>query len=170
MRRQKMSLLSIFIICFSLVLIANTQTAQEEMSAAQVFKDGEINNIIDQLPDKLLSISYPESGVKVDSGNELTPTQVKTMPKIVWESETPDTYYTLLMTDPDAPNRAEPNFREVRHWLLVNIKGNDLSTGTTHFEFIGSGPPKDSGLHRYVFLLFKQTGKLEFDEPIVTNR
>jgi phosphatidylethanolamine-binding protein len=27
-----------------------------------------------------------------------------------------------------------------------------------------------SGLHRYVFLIYKQSGKLTFDEPRLTNR
>jgi phosphatidylethanolamine-binding protein len=52
----------------------------------------------------------------------------------------------------------------------VNIEGNDLSSGEKAFEFIGSGPPKDTGLHRYVFLLFKQpNGKIEYDAPHVSD-
>lgn len=31
-------------------------------------------------------------------------------------------------------------------------------------EYIGCGPPKGTGLRRYVYLVFKQTGKLSFDE------
>lgn len=74
-------------------------------------------------------------------------------------------------TDPDAPNREDPKFGEVRHWLVVNIPGNDLSSGEVKFEYIGSGPPSGSGLHRYAFLLFKQlNGKQEFDIATVTNR
>lgn len=30
---------------------------------------------------------------------------------------------------------------------------------------MGAGPPPDTEFHRYVFLLFKQPGKLTFDEP-----
>lgn len=37
-------------------------------------------------------------------------------------------------------------------------------------EYIGSGPGKDTGLHRYVFLIYKQNGKLNFDEKRLTNR
>jgi phosphatidylethanolamine-binding protein len=54
--------------------------------------------------------------------------------------------------------------------LAINIPGNDLSSGDTVFQFIGSGPPKDTGLHRYVFLLFKQTdGRVVFDSPYVSD-
>lgn len=75
------------------------------------------------------------------------------------------------MTDPDAPSREKPTAREFRHWLIVNIRGNDLSTGEVKWQFIGSGPPKGTKLHRYVFLLFKQTnGKQDFNDlPTVAN-
>lgn len=75
------------------------------------------------------------------------------------------------MTDPDAPTRQEPKFREVRHWLVANIPGDNISAGETIFEFIGSGPPQGSGLHRYVFLIYKQNGKIDVsEEPRTTNR
>ena len=45
-----------------------------------------------------------------------------------------------------------------------------MSKGDVLSEYIGSGPPKDSGLHRYVFLLYQQPGKLTFDEKRLTNR
>lgn len=61
-------------------------------------------------------------------------------------------FTTVLQTDPDAPNRQEPKFGEVRHWLVVNIPGSNISAGDTKFQYIGSGPPSGSGLHRYVFL------------------
>ena len=52
----------------------------------------------------------------------------------------------------------------------MNIDGNDLSSGENVFGFVGSGPPKDTGLHRYVFLLFKQSnGKITYDEPHVSD-
>lgn len=62
-------------------------------------------------------------------GNELTPTQVKDIPlHIVWPTEE-KTLYTLIMTDPDAPSRLTPNYREWHHWLVVNIPGNEVGRG-----------------------------------------
>lgn len=75
-----------------------------------------------------------------------------------------------FLTDPDAPSRKEPKFREWHHWLVGNISGNDVSSGETLSEYVGAGPPKGTGLHRYVFLLYKQPGKLTFDEKRLTNR
>lgn len=45
-----------------------------------------------------------------------------------------------------------------------------MSKGDVLSEYVGSGPPKDTGLHRYVFLLYKQPSKLTFDEKRLTNR
>lgn len=28
--------------------------------------------------------------------------------------------YTLVMTDPDAPSRADPKFKQFRHWVVLN--------------------------------------------------
>ncbi|KAL7636756.1 UNVERIFIED_CONTAM: hypothetical protein RMT77_012510 [Armadillidium vulgare] len=73
------------------------------------------------------------------------------------------------MTDPDAPSRKDPQYREILHWLVINIPGSDLNKGETLTPYRGSGPPKGTGLHRYIFLVFKQSGKKSFDEPNLTN-
>lgn len=117
---------------------------------------------------KFFQITY-SSGVSVNMGNELTPTQVKDQPTVAWAADD-SAYYTLIMTDPDAPSKANPTLGEVRHWYLVNIPGNRVDDGEKLFEYRGSGPPKGTGLHRYIFLIFKQNGKLEFDEPRVPQK
>lgn len=73
------------------------------------------------------------------------------------------------MTDPDAPSRAEPTYREWSHWLITNIPGDDVSKGEVLSAYIGSGPPQGTGLHRYVFLIYKQSSKLIFDELRLPN-
>lgn len=114
-------------------------------------------------------MKYP-SGAEVTNGNELTPTQVKDIPThILWPTEE-GALYALCMTDPDAPSRVNPKYREWHHWLVGNIRGNDVSGGKTLSHYVGSGPPKGTGLHRYVFLVFKQPSELNFDEKILSNR
>lgn len=76
----------------------------------------------------------------------------------------------LLHLDPDAPSRAKPAFREWHHWLVGNIPGNDVAKGETLSQYVGSGPPQGTGLHRYVFLIYKQNTKINFDEPRLTNK
>lgn len=62
------------------------------------FRDEEIApDVLEAIPElDLLKISYP-SGMNVNLGNVLTPTQVKDQPKVEWEGED-DAFYTLLMT------------------------------------------------------------------------
>ncbi|XP_035673757.1 protein D2-like isoform X2 [Branchiostoma floridae] len=115
-----------------------------------------------------LKVTYEGNTIIVDFGNELTPTQVKSPPQVTWAAE--EGYlYTLIMTDPDAPNRSNPKFREWHHWLIVNIPGNDLGRGEVLTDYIGAAPPKESGLHRYVFLVYQQRGKLTCNESRLPN-
>jgi len=48
---------------------------------------------------------------------------------------------------------------------VVNIPGNQIENGTVLTAYVGSGPPQGTGLHRYVFLVYKQAQKLTCNEP-----
>jgi len=84
---------------------------------------------------------------------------VASEPKVQWDADS-NSFYTLANVDPDAPSRSNPKFREWRHWLVVNIPGSDVKKGEVISSYAGAGPPKDTGLHRYVFLLYKQPGRI----------
>lgn len=119
-----------------------------------------VPDVVDVVPPATIDVTYG-AGVTVNMGNELTPTQVKAAPThISWPVQM-GLLYTLCMTDPDAPSRAEPTFREVKHWLVVNIPGTDIANGTTIAHYRGSGPPKGTGLHRYMFLVYQQAGPVD---------
>lgn len=126
-----------------------------------------VPDVIPKAPKCKLSVEYC-SGAIVESGNVLTPTQVKDQPRVQWEAD-PSKFYTLCMTDPDAPSRKDPKFREWHHWLVGNIPGSDVDAGEVLSAYIGSGPPPDTGLHRYVFLVYEQRCKVKFDEKRLTN-
>ncbi|XP_034861856.1 phosphatidylethanolamine-binding protein 1-like [Mirounga leonina] len=103
----------------------------------------------------------------------LTPTQIKNRPaSIVWDGLVPGKLYTLVLTDLDAPSRKDPKYREWHHFLVVNMKGNDISSGRVLSNYVSSGPPdrSDTGLHHYVWLVYEQNGPLKCDEPIFSNR
>ncbi|KAK2712577.1 hypothetical protein QYM36_011309 [Artemia franciscana] len=127
-----------------------------------------VPDVINIAPPAVMKVDF-DSGVNADQGNELTPTQVKNPPTVHWDAD-PNSFYTLCMTDPDAPSRKEPKFREWHHWLVVNIPGEDISKGEVLSEYVGAGPPQGTGLHRYVLLAFKQAEKISADEPRLTNR
>ncbi|KNC21388.1 hypothetical protein FF38_12547 [Lucilia cuprina] len=73
--------------------------------------------------------------------------KVKETPSVEWTHES-NQFYTLTFTDPDAPSRKNPQFREYQHWIVANIPGNDLSKGEILTAYVGSGPPQGTGLHR----------------------
>ncbi|KAH8326080.1 hypothetical protein KR067_001123 [Drosophila pandora] len=156
--------MQLFILTLLSCLLAVQASAVAEVFAA----NGVVPDVISEAPSQLLKVTY-KNGLVAKDGVELTPTQVKEQPNVEWDAQ-PGDFYTLIMTDPDAPSRAEPKFREFKHWVLVNIAGNDLASGEQIAGYVGSGPPKGTGLHRYVFLLYKQSGKLEFDEERVSNK
>ncbi|XP_057212409.1 phosphatidylethanolamine-binding protein 4 [Triplophysa rosa] len=68
--------------------------------------------------------------------------------------------YTLIMVDPDAPSRKKPSRAYWRHWLLVGIQGKNFMNGDVRgielSAYTRPTPPKDTGLHRYQFIVFEQ--------------
>lgn len=119
-----------------------------------------VPDVLDKLPGSVLQVKYQDHNV--GGGNELTPTQVKSPPKVSWNGEQGQ-FYTLCMTDPDAPSRSNPKQREWHHWLVVNIPGEAIEKGEVLTQYVGAGPPKGSGLHRYVLVVYKQpNGKQSF--------
>lgn len=124
---------------------------------------------VEVAPAHPLTVRY--GSLEIDElGKVLTPTQVKNRPTdIEWEGCNPDKLYTLVLIDPDAPSRKNPKFREWHHFLVTNMKGNDISTGNILSDYVGSGPPKGTGLHRYVWLVYEQRKELKCTEPILSN-
>ncbi|CCH58314.1 hypothetical protein TBLA_0A05210 [Henningerozyma blattae CBS 6284] len=83
--------------------------------------------------------------------------------------------FTLVMTDPDAPSRTDKKWSEFCHYIEGDIKllqENQHTTGgvVTDPQFFATsiangnvlqsyhppGPPKGTGKHRYVLILYKQ--------------
>ena len=93
----------------------------------------------------------------------MTPLSVRDEPTVTWPVKARQ-YYTLAMVDSDAPSRERPIYGEYLHWLVVNIPGTNLAGGKTLAHYVGSAPPLNSGLHRYVFLVYKQSGLLNHSE------
>jgi len=138
------------------------------MDALQGFdSDGIVADTHIVKPSSVLKVQY--GSIDLTPGLVLTPTQVKDPPNVSWAAE-PDAFYLVLMMDLDVYSRAEPALREFDHWRVGNIPGSDVSKGEVLSGYIGAGPPVGTGFHRYVFLLFKQPGKLTFDEPRLSNR
>ncbi|XP_072520738.1 phosphatidylethanolamine-binding protein 1 [Salminus brasiliensis] len=125
---------------------------------------------VDEKPAKPLTVKY--GSLEIDElGKVVTPTQVQNRPTLIdWEGCDPNKLYTLAMTDPDAPSRKDPKFREWHHFLVVNMKGNNVSSGCVMSDYVGAGPPNGTGLHRYLWLVYEQPGSVNCTESVLTNR
>ena len=139
-----------------------TSASQAPNSAdylVNISKHGVVPDVIDSIPAASIDVEWAIAGVRAVQGNELKPSQVKSLPKITFDGKS-DKLYALLMVDPDAPSRKEPKLREFCHYVVVNIPGSEVAKGDTLIEYIGSGPPLGTGLHRYVYLLYEQKAKV----------
>ena len=97
-------------------------------------------------------------------------------------TEDPSSLWCLLMTSPDG-HFTKANSEYVHYLVYVveafiflctgsfvfffqtfsgNIKGPDASSGVVLAKYMQPFPPKGTGYHRYVFLLFKQNKPIDF--------
>lgn len=121
-----------------------------------------VPSIIAAAPSHELKVSF--GAINVQPGATLTPTQAQSSPTLSFTGAEANAFYTVVMLDPDAPSRQDPKFAQWLHWLVVNASGSDLSKGDVLAEYVGAAPPQDSGLHRYIVLVYKQENKCDAKE------
>ncbi|CAI0401388.1 unnamed protein product [Linum tenue] len=113
-----------------------------------------------------LRVSYVNNR-EVYNGSELKPSQVANQPRVHIGGDDLRTFYTLysyhiyvlqVMVDPDAPSPSDPNLREYLHWLVTDIPA---TTGATFGQEVVcyESPRPWVGIHRFVFVLFRQLGR-----------
>ncbi|KAG2032656.1 phosphatidylethanolamine-binding protein [Suillus americanus] len=120
-------------------------------------------------PKALLVVIFPTSQEAL-LGNTLTKTDTTDEPTVLFTpvlNVTGEPTYTLVMTDPDAPSRENPKFREWRHWVVTGVKASptstvemdDLAAQLTKpavTPYYPPTPPPGTGKHRYVILLYQE--------------
>jgi len=124
--------------------------------------DGVVPDVVDGEPATVLTVEYGAVSIAV-MGQTLTPTQVRATPtRMAFVGCDDAKLYTVILTDPDAKDREKHEFREWVHCVRVNVKGSALcGSGDEIIAYVGSGPPPNSGLHRYVWLVYEQTARIE---------
>ncbi|CBI15548.3 hypothetical protein VitviT2T_025789 [Vitis vinifera] len=116
-----------------------------------------IGDVVDMfVPTINMSVYY---GAKhVTNGCDVKPSLTVNPPKVTLSGH-PDEFYTLVMTDPDAPSPSEPSMREWVHWIVADIPGGTNATrGKEALPYVGPRPPV--GIHRYILVLFQQKAPL----------
>ncbi|CAE6526791.1 unnamed protein product [Rhizoctonia solani] len=140
-------------------------------------KEQIISDVIPEgfVPSTILNIAWGDKEAQL--GNELTKADTANEPTVTFapgSDDNADSTYTLAFLDPDAPSRADPKFGPFRHWVITGLRApsvdaiaqlaNDASNApiaakstnqaTTPYRPPGPGP--GTGVHRYVFLLFRE--------------
>ncbi|XP_035520052.1 39S ribosomal protein L38, mitochondrial [Morone saxatilis] len=116
------------------------------------------------LPQVSLHICYSQDNSgQVHFGNRLTPTEAASVPQISFDAED-GSLWTLLLTCPD--EHLLENEAEYVHWLVGNIPGGAVQSGDELCHYLPPFPAKGTGFHRYVYVLFKQEGPINFQEDV----
>ncbi|XP_065880371.1 protein RICE FLOWERINGUS T 1-like [Euphorbia lathyris] len=95
---------------------------------------------------------------EVNNSCELKPSQVSNRPRVDIGGDDLRTFYTLVMVDPDAPNPSNPHLREYLHWLVTDIPATTGAGFGQEIMFYESPRPL-TGIHRFVFILYRQLGR-----------
>jgi phosphatidylethanolamine-binding protein (PEBP) family uncharacterized protein len=105
-----------------------------------------------------LPVSFP---VRHVDGGTFPIDTVQDAPTIKWNSApNSGTFYTYICFDPDS---SVPMWI---HMLVANCTTASLDSGTSIFEWTPPSPPPGSGVHRYIFALYKHSYPVATDKPI----
>ncbi|CDP20134.1 unnamed protein product [Coffea canephora] len=127
-----------------------------------------IGDVLDQFT-RSLSLSVTYGSREVSNGCEFRPSQVVNQPRVEIGGDDLRTFYTLVMVDPDAPSPSDPNLREYLHWYVLTL---EMALCLSFSTFIESwetkitaevvcyeSPRPSMGIHRFIFVLFRQLGR-----------
>ncbi|XP_016470685.1 CEN-like protein 2 isoform X1 [Nicotiana tabacum] len=122
-----------------------------------------VGDVLDSFsPIMKMTISY--NNKLVCNGHELLPSVVTARPKVEVQGGDLRTFFTLVMTDPDVPGPSDPYLREHLHWIVTDIPGT--TDATFGRELVSYEIPRPNiGIHRFVFVLFKQKRRQSVSSP-----
>nr|BBO60547.1 terminal flower 1-like protein [Tricyrtis hirta]BBO60548.1 terminal flower 1-like protein [Tricyrtis formosana] len=114
-----------------------------------------IGEVIDSFEPSVKMVVTYNCNKLVCNGHEFYPSAVASKPRAEVQGDDMRSSFILVMTDPDVPGPSDPYLREHLHWIVTDIPGTtDASFGR---ELVGYESPRPNiGIHRFVFVLFKQ--------------
>ncbi|XP_072157967.1 OV-16 antigen-like [Bemisia tabaci] len=117
-----------------------------------------IPDVIHDAPLQRVDVTY-KLGLDMhfaNMGNVIHEDIVSKPPILLYWRWNPGEYFTVIVTGPDVPNSELPTDGEWRHWIVMNIPGNDVTKGRIVRDYVGFRNETALGIHRMVFLVFKQ--------------
>jgi len=140
-------ILLLFLLVF-LIIMANISSDVDHLRQQYNAGKSQSNQLVIQYHNK-----------QFQDGDELKKSDTQATPSVQINAETdPEKpHFTLIMADPDAPQRGNERAGPWLHWIQAAFKGNDISNGKTLADYQGPAPPSGTGPHQYIFLLYKST-------------
>ncbi|XP_065027946.1 protein SELF-PRUNING-like isoform X2 [Musa acuminata AAA Group] len=128
-----------------------------------------IGEVLDSFrPSVRIMVTY-SSNKLVFNGHEFYPSTVTSRPRVEVQGGDMRSFFTLVMTDPDVPGPSDPYLREHLHWIVTDIPGTtDASFGREVVSY--ESPRPNIGIHRFVFVLFKQKRRQAVSPPASRDR
>ncbi|KAL3850308.1 hypothetical protein ACJIZ3_012190 [Penstemon smallii] len=132
-----------------------------------------IGDVVDNFSTSMkMSVTYNmnnSAAIKhVYNGHELFPSKLTSKPRVEVLGEDMRSFFTLIMTDPDVPGPSDPYLREHLHWIVTDIPGSTDSTFGKEVVSYEMPRPK-IGIHRFVFVLFKQKKRQQEVALVIGN-
>ncbi|XAR66215.1 hypothetical protein NMG60_11012364 [Bertholletia excelsa] len=124
-----------------------------------------IGEVVDDFnPSVIITVIFNPNR-QVTNGLMLIPPIIAARPRVEIGGEGMRTAYTLIMTDPDAPSPSDPYLRNISTGMMVtDIPGTtDVTFGREVVSY--ESPRPVIGIHRYVFILFKQRARQTVGPP-----
>lgn len=116
------------------------------------------------MPTMPLAITYDyddETVTPVYRGNHIQPSEASKAPQIHFKEE-PNSLWTLVLTNPDG--HLLDSSAEYLHWFVGNIPENSVRKGDLVCDYLQPFPPKGTGFHRFVFVLYKQKKHMDYSQ------
>ncbi|KAF5279083.1 hypothetical protein FQA39_LY05761 [Lamprigera yunnana] len=107
-------------------------------------------NVLYSVSDHQLPVCY---------GNIIKPNKALEVPEVNYEADE-ESLWTLILTNPDGHFTETES--EYIHWFIGNIPGSSIGKGETIVDYLQPFPAKGTGLHRYIFILYKQEEKIDY--------
>ena len=132
----------------------------EDLSLQAIFQTPIDLSPLPTLESISMNIYYPNME-RVIGGGVISAFVAQEEPSVSYKSHVGENYYTIILSDPDALWLL---MDEHVHWVVANIPGDQVKDGTVVLPYLGPAPAQGSGMHRFVFSLYRQTTLFDNDQ------
>nr|XP_018902371.1 PREDICTED: protein D2-like isoform X1 [Bemisia tabaci]XP_018902372.1 PREDICTED: protein D2-like isoform X1 [Bemisia tabaci] len=109
---------------------------------------------------------YIKFGTEVDPAPDMTWLRFN----MIWNAQE-NIYYTAMLVGLDEPSVQTPVHREYLYWLVTNIPICKILNGHVIAEYQQPKPENNTGLHRYVYIVYRQPcGEMIYREKHIDKR